>query len=235
MHRWGCWLAVPVLGPSGSTCGPHPRLPREPGGMAQAILLACPPSAPPLAPVARAQGTLLCPSPASPQGWFLGVTEGGPDAHWPSPWSPSSGGQSGARGTAPDGGQAEAPGCAQRLPGPVEFPARLLSAVPPWPGLEPRLLWLRSPPLLLPPPPPPPRLQSPPALGPLPQPWGSSPIPPPQGLRCHRVGHPRPDWQACGPIAAVGRRVPTRPLFSLVHCPLNANKPGRGVGRRRRG
>lgn len=30
MHRWGCWLAAPLLGPRGSTCGPHPRLPKNP-------------------------------------------------------------------------------------------------------------------------------------------------------------------------------------------------------------
>lgn len=233
MHRWGCWLAAPLLGPCGSTCGPHPRLPREPGGMAQASLLAYPPSTPSLAAVARSQRTLLFPSPASPQSWFPGRTESGPNAHWPSSWSPSSGCQSGARGTAPDCWQAEAPGCAQRLPGRVWFPARLLSAASHWPRLEPRLLWLRSPPLLLPPPPP--RFQSPPALAPLPQAWGSSPIPPPHRLHRHRVGRPRPDWQTCGPIATVGRRVLTRPLFSLVPFPLNANKHGRGVGRRRRG
>lgn len=149
MHRWGCWLAasLPRVGEA-ARAGPIPTSPKSLEAWPR---LACPPSAPLLAAVACAQGTLLCPSPASPQSWFRGRAEGGPDADWPSPCNPE-GGQSRARGTAPDGGQAEATGSAQCLPGSVRFPARLLSAAL---GLELRLLWLRSPPLLFLPPPPP--------------------------------------------------------------------------------
>lgn len=88
MYRWGCWLAAPLLGPRGSTCGPLPRLPKNPEAWPRLARPPARPLLPPHSPVARAQGTLLWPSPDSPQSGFQRGAESGPDADWPSPRGP---------------------------------------------------------------------------------------------------------------------------------------------------
>lgn len=88
MHRWGCWLAAPLLGPRSSTCGPHPRLPESPEAWPRVARPPARPLPPPPALVARNQGTLLWPSPDSPRSRFQRGAESGLDADRPSPRAP---------------------------------------------------------------------------------------------------------------------------------------------------
>lgn len=225
----GAGWRLPSRDLQGSTCRPPPRLPECPETGPR---LARPPARPlspppPRALVAHVQGTLFWPSPDSPQGGFQRGAESGLDADRPSPRAPLGAARpehAGLHHTAgwrsllvtpnayPAGFVFQHDYYLLRRPAPAIFSAAVAESAA--------------------------TAASAAAQAPVTSCTGSpSPdsgqlsMPPPPQLHGHRAERPRPDWQARGPMANVGRRALTRPLFSSLPFSLNANQPELGVGR----